>query len=222
MTTRRNDKTSAPGPKDQESSADKKLLTSEDLFGEMVDGPPKPDARAAAARQTAPPSRKGPIKVQVSEPGARKASPLSSPPAAGETLPEDVAALLDAFSEPAESALREEESSSEPASEPATDGGVDELVDESPVPSGADAGLDALLGVPPAAEPVPITAADADEDVLLEVLEPPATKPIPRAAIDEAEARRDLLNLRPASPRAPKPSPPPRPPAQEEPVEAIK
>src|SRR5207245_10561025 len=52
--------------------------------------------------------------------------------------------------------------------------------------------------------------------------EPPGTKPYPRPAITEAGARRDLLNLRPASPRAPKPSPPPRPPAQEEPDEAIK
>ena len=83
MTTRRPDKTAAP-PKDEDESAASKLLTSEDLFGDMVDGPPAPSARPAAAP---PASRKGPIKVQVSEPGApRKDSPLSSPPTPGEKL----------------------------------------------------------------------------------------------------------------------------------------
>ena len=85
-----------------------------------------------AARRPRAANRKGPIKVQVSEPGAaRKNSPLSSPPAPGEKLPEDVAALLDAFSEPAESALREEVYSEAP--------GIEELVDEElggpPAPS---------------------------------------------------------------------------------------
>src|SRR5262249_14480506 len=54
---------------------------------------------------------------------------------------------------------------------------------------------------------------------------PHQTRPIARTAIDEAEARRDLVNLRPASPRAPKPSPPPRPPEPppaEREAEAIK
>ena len=65
MTTRRPDKTAAP-PNAEDPSASNKLLTSEDLFGDMVDGPPEPVARPAAA---APATRKGPIKVQVSEPG---------------------------------------------------------------------------------------------------------------------------------------------------------
>ena len=216
MTIRRNDKTSAPEPKGQDSSAQPDLLTSEDLFGDMVDASAKPAARAAAPRGTAPPSgRKGPIKVQVSEPGARKASPLASPPAGGEKLPDDVAALLDAFSEPAESALREEEGPGEPA---AQDGGLDELVDESPSRSAGETRLDDLLGAqdgrpPSPEEPVQITAADADEDVLVEVLEP---------AKDDAEARRDLMNLRPASPRTPKPAPPPRPADADDVVELVK
>jgi len=106
MTNRRPDKTAAPPNVEDPSASPNKLLTSEDLFGDMVDAPPDPAARPPAA---APANRKGPIKVQVSEPGApRKDAPLASPPTPGEKLPEDVAALLDAFSEPAESALREE------------------------------------------------------------------------------------------------------------------
>src|ERR1700704_6368211 len=93
MTIRRPDKTAAP-PKDQDGSAAPDLFTSEDLFGEMVDAPPAPNARPAAPNLA---NLKGPIKVQVSEPGVpHKSSPLSSPPAPGEKLPEDVAALLDA------------------------------------------------------------------------------------------------------------------------------
>src|SRR4029078_10521062 len=100
------DTTAAPPKVEDPSASPNKLLTSEDLFGDMVDAPPDPVARPAAA---APVNRKGPIKVQVSDPGAPpKGAPLASPPTPGEKLPEDVAALLDAFSEPAESALREE------------------------------------------------------------------------------------------------------------------
>ncbi|HZM50196.1 MAG TPA: hypothetical protein VFE68_06880, partial [Vicinamibacteria bacterium] len=119
MTNRRPDKTAAPPNVEDPSASPNKLLTSEDLFGDMVDAPPDPAARPPAA---APANRKGPIKVQVSEPGApRKDAPLASPPTPGEKLPEDVAALLDAFSEPAESALREE-MYSEAA-------GIEELID---------------------------------------------------------------------------------------------
>src|SRR6185503_16123563 len=131
MTTRRQDKTAAP-PKEKDSSAAPDLLTSEDLFGDMVDAPPEPVTRPAAA---APASRKGPIKVQVSEPGApRKDSPLSSPPAPGEKLPEDVAALLDAFSEPAESALREEMYSEAAGIEELIDEGSEALAEKAPAP----------------------------------------------------------------------------------------
>src|SRR6266571_2871172 len=80
------------------------LLTSDDIFGDMLDtvgkaGPPPP--------KRAEPARKGPIKVKVSEPRVPDKGPLSSgAPHAGEALPEDVAALLDAFSEPGEAATR--------------------------------------------------------------------------------------------------------------------
>jgi serine/threonine protein kinase len=201
MTTRRPDKTAAP-PKDQDESAPN-LLTSEDLFGDMVDGPPAPSARPAAP----PASRKGPIKVQVSEPGAaRRDSPLSSPAAPGEKLPEDVAALLDAFSEPAEAALREEMYSEAPAIEELIDEGAAALGSEEPPADAAapaappadasDGLLDTILGTapappsrgappkaeekPPAVAPPtkvpPVTRADEDEDLLLNVLPPPEAR----------------------------------------------
>jgi serine/threonine protein kinase len=205
MTTRRPDKTAAP-PKNQDESAAPNLLTSEDLFGDMVDGPPAPSARPAAAP---PASRKGPIKVQVSEPGApRKDSPLSSPAAPGEKLPEDVAALLDAFSEPAEAALREEMYSEAPGIEELIDEGSAALGSEEPPVAAAapaappadesDGLLDNMLGTAPAppsrgappkaeepppaavAPPTkapPVTPADEDEELLLNVLPPPEARP---------------------------------------------
>jgi serine/threonine protein kinase len=221
MTTRRNDKTAAPPPKDQEGSAKPDLLTSEDLFGEMVDAPP---ARARNEAKAAP-SRKGPIKVQVSEPGApRKSSPLASSPGS-ERLPEDVAALLDAFSEPAESALREE---AELDTVPPEASELDELIDEAPGksaaeaapgpagPGEADARRQGVRGGTPLESPVPVTPADEDdEDLLREVLEAsagqaPAVSRLPRPAPpraaaptravsardEEAESVRELLDLR--------------------------
>jgi len=186
MTTRPKDKTAATPPNEGDESAAPDLVTSKDLFGDLVDAPPAPAPARAEPRGPAP-NRKGPIKVQVSEPGAaRNRSPLASP-ARGEKLPDDVAALLDAFSEPAESALRDE---SGPIA-------IDELEDESPV-----AEDDALEVTSPAApekpreEPPPaVTPADEDDDVLLDVLE--RTAP-PRGG--DADALHDLLELGKARP----------------------
>jgi len=185
MTSRRNDKT-APPPTAGEESAPNDLLTSEDLFGDLVDESPSP----SSARKPAPsaaggssvsssPPRKGPIKVQVAEPGAaRKASPLATPRQTGEKLPEDVAALLDAFSEPAESLLRE-----------------DAELDTAPPEAGA---LDLLADEPPS-----ITPADEGDDLLgvLQSLPPARSAP----ADPEAEGRRDLRDL--GRPPDPEPEP---------------
>ena len=161
MTTRRQDKTAVP-PKDKDSSAAPDLLTSEDLFGDMVDAPPEPLTRAAAP---AAPSRKGPIKVQVSEPGApRKDSPLSSPPAPGEKLPEDVAALLDAFSEPAESALREE-MYSEAA-------GIEELIDEGSAALAEEEEPPPVAEIPAPPPPTARARAASDDAALLDNMFP--------------------------------------------------
>jgi len=158
MTTRRNDKTAAPPPTAGEDSAGKDLLTSEDLFGDLVDSPPaagRTTATAAAGPAPGAAARKGPIKVQVSEPGAaRKASPLATP-RAGEKLPEDVAALLDAFSEPAESLLRED---AELDTVPPEASALDTLLDEPPTVTPADEGDDLLAVLqPPPPDPSPST-----------------------------------------------------------------
>jgi serine/threonine protein kinase len=206
MTTRRNDKTAAPPPKEGDESAAPDLLTAEDLFGDMVDAPPAPSRPDAGA------SRTGPIKVQVSDAAAaaHKTSPLSSPAAVGratgETLPDDVAALLDAFSEPGESALRAE-AAAEAQAEAAH---LDELVEEpAAVDEDADLDIDDTVPPPSSIKPAPlpaVTAADEDEDVqdLLAVMDPadklpPAARPTkaPRDTAErEAESLRDLLRLR--------------------------
>jgi serine/threonine protein kinase len=194
MTTRRPDKTVAP-PKEGDSSASpNKLLTSEDLFGDMVDGPPEPVTRPPAASQA---NRKGPIKVQVSEPGApRKGAPLASPPTPGEKLPEDVAALLDAFSEPAESALREEMYSEAPGIEELIDEGSAALAAEEPAP---------VAEIPE--EPSPAETAEEDDllDKMLggepEELAPPRApepRPAPQPPTSAAEAPPPEVTVTPA------------------------
>jgi serine/threonine protein kinase len=127
---------------------DDKLLTSEDLFGDMLDE--KPSGAASPPAPPAPPTRRsGPIKVQVNEPStpdppvsARPAaaksapaapSPLMGPPA--EELPDDVAALLDAFSAPGEAASEpppEPAAVTEPALEPLPPAGGSGGTGESP------------------------------------------------------------------------------------------
>jgi serine/threonine protein kinase len=208
MTTRRNDETAAPPPKEGDESAAPDLVTSEDLFGDMVDAPPE------SSRTEAAPNRKGPIKVQVSEPGAaRKNSPLSSPPVVGEKLPEDVAALLDAFSEPAESALRAETYSEAP--------GLEELVDEdlpSAAPEAAPAApaeelLDDVLAAGPGET---ATAVDADAAFDIDDTVPPPgvtdhQPPPPVTAADEGEDVHDLLGVLDPADKLPPPVPRPTP-----------
>ena len=122
---------------------DDKLLTSEDLFGDMLDAKPAPAPKPPPAPAPAG-RRSGPIKVQVSEPstatpaptpmpttpapaktpsgritlpkGPLPKSPLGGPPA--EDLPDDVAALLDAFSAPGEAAAAAPPEPEPPAAPP--------------------------------------------------------------------------------------------------------
>jgi hypothetical protein len=114
------------------------LLTSEDLFGEMLDAGAR--AKAPSARPAAPPpdaARKGPIKVKVSEPRVPDRGPFQTgAPAGAEALPEDVAALLDAFSEPGEAATR--------AASDVLESLVDEPAPAEPEPDG-DSLLDAMM-----------------------------------------------------------------------------
>jgi serine/threonine protein kinase len=92
---------SAPAP-----AAPGDEVTSEELFGDLVDAP-LPESRPASATRPG-----GPIKVKVAEPGAEVGK------AAAEALPAEVAALLDAFSPAAEPASPPPPSVPEPTPAP--------------------------------------------------------------------------------------------------------
>jgi len=97
MTSGRDDKTGGPAQPPGEGD----LLTSEDIFGDMLDDAGRERASGPAPAPARPPAkRSAPIKVRLAASGpARKATPLSTPGDGG-ALPDDVAALLDAFAEP--------------------------------------------------------------------------------------------------------------------------
>jgi len=153
------------------------LLTSDDIFGDLLDGGDKASSPKPVGAAPAPEAaRKGPIKVKVSEPRPPEKSPFQEEAAgSAEALPEDVAALLDAFSEPGEAATRS-------GTPPALDALVEEPVAvvppspkaEAPEPE-AESLLDAMmelddsegllsdlqgLGAPPAPSAAPDGAAD--------------------------------------------------------------
>jgi serine/threonine protein kinase len=162
--------TTPPEPADR-------LLTSDDIFGDMLDGG---DQAAPSAPRPAPASadagRKGPIKVKVSEqPREPDKGPFrKDTPAAAEALSADVAALLDAFAGPGEAATRGD------ASAP-----IESLIDEArDEPPGSTP--------EPAAEPEAESVLDAmlpsdDSPALLHDLEklgkPPVAKAAPPGAV---------------------------------------
>src|SRR5262249_24543185 len=74
---------------------DEGLVTSEDLFGDLVDAVPEPPPVPAA-------ERKPRVRVQVPEPGAARRPERVAMPR--DMRPEEMAALLDAFSGPSEDA----------------------------------------------------------------------------------------------------------------------
>jgi tRNA A-37 threonylcarbamoyl transferase component Bud32 len=168
---------------------DDELLTSEDLFGELLDSPPPPRTAhpptpPAARVAPAPRPRAGPIKVQVSEPGVPKkaASPLAG---AAEAMPEDVAALLDAFSEPGEAATRAEALEAEAlATEPKPPRGRPAPPNAARIPEPPE------IELPPVAPPV-----GAPRELRLDEL---VSEPPPSGALD----REGLLG------RIPPPPPP--------------
>ena len=115
--------TSEPPP----AEADDKV-TSEDLFGDIVDAP-LPEARTPRSKP-----KTGPIKVRVTEPGAEVGQ------AAAAALPEEVAALLDAFSPVSEPVL-EPEAKPTPQPDPEPDD-VSAPLEPPPAPSSALPALD--------------------------------------------------------------------------------
>jgi serine/threonine protein kinase len=167
MTSGRDDDRSSPGESD--------LLTSEDLFGDMLDeadrsGPagakaaPSP-APVGPARGAPIPTRSAPIKVKLGVPApgaapvpARTGGPLSG--GTGDALPDDVAALLDMFGdEPATAAPAPAAKAPEPPPRRAAEGGMDALVEDllSLEPGPEAAALPSR--VPP--RPAPVAPPDA-------------------------------------------------------------
>ena len=180
-----------------------RLLTSDDIFGDMLDPAPAAPHAPAPAK---PPGRKRPIKVQVSEPGAPRKE-AAAPAGAGEELPEDVAALLDAFAEPTQTSA-EVEAPGAPAAPAedaaATDDDDDELLREvltegppDPVPPEDED----ELARPELAddEPVLELEAESDEPLAGELIEEDEAPRAEAAAPDpfHAEALRDFLELQP-------------------------
>jgi serine/threonine protein kinase len=115
--------------------------------------PPKPAAAAA---------RKSPIRVKVGDAAqGRKPTPLSSPAADG-ALPDDVAALLDAFSEPGAAPAEPRPAPERPPVRPA-----------APAPRGMDSMVEDLLSL---GKPQAPRTPPADKAPESEALPPPAAR----------------------------------------------
>ncbi|HVR72407.1 MAG TPA: protein kinase [Vicinamibacteria bacterium] len=215
MTRRRGeDEPKAKHPPEAAAAPDRpgRLLTSEDIFGDMLDPGGGPARKPAAPPASSAAPRTGPIKVQVSEPGAARKEGRSTAGGGGEDLPADVAALLDAFAEsPPVSGAEGAAPAEPPASEPAGESdGEDELLNEiltegPPDPVSLEEEADS-----PASALVEHVAfgLDAEEDAdeaeplatgLVEEEPPQAPAAAEAAPFDpsHAEALRDLAELQP-------------------------
>ena len=167
---------SAPSAPPADAAPDS-LLTSQDIFGEILDSfdDAAPSSQEPQQEPRPAPIRKDPIRIRVSEPGVSKNAPKKSieleTPEVGRALSEEVAALLDAFSEPAD--------------------------DAAPGPTEAEPGITTvpdLLGPPP---------REDSETFLRNTLE--AEVPSHAGALPGSveEAFQDLLNLRAPKMRVP-------------------
>ena len=102
MLGRRKGRSPSPAPLTSAAATRDHLLTSKDLFGDMVDAVDAAQEATGATALVNQPSRSGPIRVQVSEPGREPAAPRAANGVA--LLPADVAALLDKAFQPVPSA----------------------------------------------------------------------------------------------------------------------
>lgn len=218
----------SPGPKDPSSKTppapgpsaplDNDLLTSEDLFGDLVDQPSEPAAPARPGR--------GPIRVQVLDPASDAVRPAPAP----EVTPEAADLLLDALrSDEPPTPADQPEPVAAPAPRPptpmppsagsASNGDVDSLLDAL-MPSDEEPAVPAL----PPPRPAPRVAAP----VRVAPPPPPPAGARPVAAHvppplqghgDEFESLLDNLGPAPEAPPPPRPAapaappPPPRQPA---------
>jgi len=166
--SRGRDKDIPKSPPPTEASQDAEaLLTSEDLFGDLVDAAPEARSQGVAK------ARKGPIRVQVREPGSPpKNDPRPKAHATPDDLPEDVAALLDAFSEPGEAATRAQTTAQSPSSD------APRVVDEGPAEPSPDEVVALLEAM---AEPAQAAMAEAK---IAEATAPPAEVAEPQDAPD--------------------------------------
>ena len=144
------------------------LLTSQDLFGDMVD--------AAAPEKGGPTTaHREPIKVKISEPASPSAAAKGQAGPKGEILPEDVSALITAFSDPEEV------------------GGTPPKKKRPEIPDEVKAEVDILLsrldpldGEEDPSEGAPERGAAVNIDAIFAQAEAPAT-PDPAAADEEDE-----------------------------------
>jgi hypothetical protein len=117
VTTSRPKKPAEPPHASGKEPASDGLISSEELFGDILDNL---GGQAASVRPDAvPPTRKGPIKVQVTEPGSGAVGPGKGGGSKGPVvLPPEVEALLDAFSGPAEDSARKDSAPVTPSNDP--------------------------------------------------------------------------------------------------------
>jgi hypothetical protein len=195
------------------------LLTSDDIFGDMLDEPPE---RTPVPTSTPPPARKGPIKVKVSERTMANVTERGVAKATGDAPPEplsDEAVLLEAFAEAAEASARAAAARSTDRAGEGAEADPDGLLQEVLGEMGPPAATGAVVGVgreviepplemevavaretPPSARAVPSPPTadrpqpedDAATDAPTDAEAGPGA---PDAA--QAEALRDLLELRP-------------------------
>src|SRR5262245_3503336 len=166
-----------------ERGGDEGLLTSEDLFGDLVDAGSEP----AAPRPSEP--RKAPVRVQVPEPGAARRPERAPMPK--DVRPEDMAALLDAFSDASGEAAFADVPPAVFSEEP-----VERAPAPEPVISFEPDSVEDLLGELPLGEDAPVVASPEPEAELLldpfeeaTVLEEPVLEePVPQPVLRDAES----------------------------------
>jgi serine/threonine protein kinase len=170
----------------------KDLLTSQDLFGDMVDA-------AAPERGGPPPAAREPIKVKISEPDSPGIAPKGKAGAKGEVLPEEVRAEVDILLARLDPLEGEEDPS----------GGAPER--------GAGLNIDALFAEAEAPAPAAKASPDEGDETDLPTptsrtaakfqVAPPHPSPTQDPALDLAALAEDALGRPAPSERPEEPSP---------------
>jgi len=142
----------ASRPENLSADSTEGLLTSEDLFGDLVDEPIRNETPAVSAG----PTRAAPIRVQVNEAGEATA-PKPKP---AHVLPEDMSVLLDAFADSSPQDLEAPPPRPETIAVPETSVAPKTWVERRPSPlAGEEEDLSGLLDSMAPTAPVPSEAA---------------------------------------------------------------